>query len=153
NAAESARGEFERRGALVFRRYEERLKQGGWIDFDDLIGLALRVLSDSAEKREAYQRRFRYLLVDEYQDTNRGQYLLTQCLVGPAQNLCAVGDDDQSIYRFRGAQLGNILRFATDYPGARVVKLETNYRSTGEVLALANAVIACAPQRHPKRLV
>ncbi len=125
----------------VYAEYRKRMLQADAMDFDDLLLYTVLLLENCAEVREYYQRRFRYVLVDEYQDTNVLQYRLVHLLAGPRQNLCVVGDDDQGIYRFRGATIQNILEFEEDYPGARVVKLEQNYRSTGTILEAANAVI------------
>ena len=136
----------------AYHRYQEQLATLNCVDFDDLIRLPVELLEASEETRERYQRQFRYILIDEYQDTNGAQYRLTRCLVSPERNLCVVGDDDQSIYGFRGAELDKILRFERDFSGAKVVKLENNYRSTGQILALANSVIASSPLRHPKVL-
>ena len=125
----------------VYAEYRKRMLQSDAMDFDDLLLYTVLLLENSQETREYYQRRFRYVLVDEYQDTNVLQYRLVRLLAGPRQNLCVVGDDDQGIYKFRGATIQNILDFEEDYPGARVVKLEQNYRSTGTILDAANAVI------------
>jgi superfamily I DNA/RNA helicase len=138
--------------ARVYKRYQEDLRAMSCVDFDDLILLPVLLLEKEPEVRARYRSRFRYLLVDEYQDTNAAQYRLLQCLVGPKRNLCVVGDDDQSIYGFRGAEMDKILRFERDFPGARLVKLEENYRSTSNILDLANAVIAALPNRHKKTL-
>ncbi len=125
----------------VYMEYRKRMLQADAMDFDDLLLYTVLLLENSSEAREYYQRRFRYVLVDEYQDTNVLQYRLVRLLAGEKQNLCVVGDDDQGIYKFRGATIQNILDFEKDYPGARVVKLEQNYRSTGTILDAANAVI------------
>ncbi len=125
----------------VYMEYRRRMLQADAMDFDDLLLYAVLLLENCSEVREYYQRRFRYVLVDEYQDTNVLQYRLVRLLAGEKQNLCVVGDDDQGIYKFRGATIQNILDFEKDYPGARVVKLEQNYRSTGTILDAANAVI------------
>ena len=125
----------------VYMEYRKRMLQADAMDFDDLLLYTVLLLENSAEAREYYQRRFRYILVDEYQDTNVLQYRLVHLLAGERQNLCVVGDDDQGIYKFRGATIQNILEFEQDYPGARVIKLEQNYRSTGTILEAANAVI------------
>ena len=138
--------------ATVYARYHEALTQLNCIDFDDLIRLPVKLLQENVDIRERYQRRFRYLMVDEYQDTNTSQYRFTQELVSPQRNICVVGDDDQSIYSFRGAERDKILNFETDFPGAKVVKLEENYRSTDCILKLANAVISINTERHPKEL-
>ncbi len=125
----------------VYMEYRKRMLQADAMDFDDLLLYTVLLLENSSEVREYYQRRFRYVLVDEYQDTNILQYRLVRLLAGDRQNLCVVGDDDQGIYKFRGATIQNILDFEKDYPGARVIKLEQNYRSTGTILDAANAVI------------
>ncbi len=125
----------------VYMEYRKRMLQADAMDFDDLLLYTVLLLENSSETREYYQRRFRYVLVDEYQDTNVLQYRLVRLLAGERQNLCVVGDDDQGIYKFRGATIQNILDFEKDYPGARVIKLEQNYRSTGTILDAANAVI------------
>ena len=125
----------------VYLEYRKRMLEADAMDFDDLLLYTVLLLENSAETREYYQRRFRYVLVDEYQDTNVLQYRLVRLLAGTRQNLCVVGDDDQGIYKFRGATIQNILDFEKDYPGARVIKLEQNYRSTKTILDAANAVI------------
>jgi superfamily I DNA/RNA helicase len=138
--------------ARAYKRYDEELRLRNAVDFDDLILLPVRLLQEREEVRGRYLDRFRYVLVDEYQDSNGSQYRFTRALVGPERNLCVVGDDDQSIYGFRGAEMDKILRFERDYPGARVVTLEENYRSTASILDLANAVIAGSPRRREKAL-
>lgn len=137
--------------ARLLERYERDLAARNAFDLDDLIRWPVRLLADKALRR-AYHERYRYLLVDEYQDTNQMQYELLRLLVGPARHICVVGDDDQSIYRFRGACRDKILNFKRDFPGAKVVKLEENYRSTNAILRAANAVIAQSAKRHAKRL-
>jgi DNA helicase-2/ATP-dependent DNA helicase PcrA len=136
----------------VFPRYERALRAQRAVDFDDLISLPVSLLGKDAALRAKYARRFRHLLVDEYQDTNAAQLELLKLLAGEDRNVCAVGDDDQAIYGWRGAEVKNILRFERHFPGAREVRLEQNYRSTGHVLACANAVIARNADRRPKRL-
>jgi DNA helicase-2/ATP-dependent DNA helicase PcrA len=138
--------------ALVYPRYQQSLRALGLIDFDDLLILPVRLFSEHVEVRNAYVDRYRYLLVDEYQDTSRTQFQLLHHLAGLRRNLCVVGDDDQSIYGWRGAEVSNILDFHLAYPGTREVYLEQNYRSTHHVLSCANAVIARNPERKPKRL-
>ena len=136
----------------VYERLQERLRAANAFDFDDLLLYGYLLLKNHEDVREAYQDRFRYLMVDEYQDTNRAQYAITQLLAAKSRNIMVVGDDDQSIYSWRGADLRNILEFESDYPEAKVVKLEQNYRSVGNILAAANAVIANNQHRKEKRL-
>lgn len=138
--------------ARVYTRLQERLRQLNAFDFDDLLLYTWLLLKNHPDVLAAYQNRFRYLMVDEYQDTNHAQYVLTQLLAAAHKNIMVVGDDDQSIYSWRGADLRNILDFEKDYPEARVVKLEENYRSMGNILAAANAVIANNLTREPKKL-
>lgn len=138
--------------ARVYTRLQERLRQLNAFDFDDLLLYTWLLLKNHPDVLAAYQNRFRYLMVDEYQDTNHAQYVLTQLLAAAHKNIMVVGDDDQSIYSWRGADLCNILDFEKDYPEARVVKLEENYRSMGNILAAANAVIANNLTRKPKKL-
>ena len=138
--------------ARVYTRLQERLRQLNAFDFDDLLLYTWLLLKNHPDVLAAYQNRFRYLMVDEYQDTNHAQYVLTQLLAAAHKNIMGVGDDDQSIYSWRGADLRNILDFEKDYPEARVVKLEENYRSMGNILAAANAVIANNLTRKPKKL-
>ena len=138
--------------ARVYTRLQERLRQLNAFDFDDLLLYTWLLLKNHHDVLAAYQNRFRYLMVDEYQDTNHAQYVLTQLLAAAHKNIMVVGDDDQSIYSWRGADLRNILDFEKDYPEARVVKLEENYRSMGNILAAANAVIANNLTRKPKKL-
>lgn len=132
--------------------YEKRLKDADAMDFDDLIYNTVRVLESCDDAREYYQRRFKYVLIDEYQDTNNLQYRLASALAGGYENICVVGDDDQSIYKFRGATIENILSFETQYKNARVIRLEQNYRSTGNILGAANAVISNNRERKGKEL-
>lgn len=139
--------------ARVYTRLQQRLRQANAFDFDDLLVYTWLLLKHHEDVRAAYQDRFRYLLVDEYQDTNRAQYAITNLLAEAHKNVMVVGDDDQSIYSWRGADIRNILEFEQDYPDACVVKLERNYRSTGNILAAANAVIANNMHRKDKRLV
>ena len=128
--------------AELYLEYEAQLRQNHAMDFDDLLVVAVRKFADTPEVLAKYQERMRYILIDEYQDTNRPQYLLTQLLANAHHNLCVVGDDDQSIYQFRGADIRNILDFERDYPEAKVVRLEQNYRSTSRILEVANVVIS-----------
>ncbi len=138
--------------ARVYARLQERLRQLNAFDFDDLLLYTWLLLKNHSDVLKAYQQRFLYILVDEYQDTNHAQYALTQLLAAANQNIMVVGDDDQSIYSWRGADLRNILDFEKDYPNAHVVKLEENYRSMGNILDAANAVIANNITRKPKKL-
>jgi DNA helicase-2/ATP-dependent DNA helicase PcrA len=136
----------------VYPRYERALAAQRSVDFDDLIARPVALLGKDAALRARLARRFRYVLVDEYQDTNLAQLELLKLLAGEDRNVCAVGDDDQAIYGWRGAEVKNILRFERHFPGAREVRLEQNYRSTGHILACANAVIAKNADRRPKKL-
>jgi len=138
--------------ARAYMTYQSRLKDNNALDFDDIIFKTVELLRDHEDVRTYYQRKFRYVLVDEYQDTNYMQYLLTSYLAGGHENICVVGDDDQSIYRFRGATIENILNFEKQYHGARIIRLEQNYRSTQSILNAANAVIAHNIGRKGKRL-
>ena len=140
------------RVAHIFQGYQAELRKCNALDFDDLLLEAVRLLKVSADVRARYQRRYRYLLVDEYQDTNRPQYELMTLLAGEAKNVCAVGDEDQSIYSWRGADIRNILDFEKDFPKARIVRLEQNYRSTQTILEAAGAVVANNLQRKGKKL-
>lgn len=136
----------------IFRSYDHTLKQANALDFDDLISKTLQLLVDHPPVLSYYQRRFTYVHVDEYQDTNYAQYSLVRLLTQESQNLCVVGDDDQSIYGWRGADIRNILEFQKDFPGAKVIKLEQNYRSTSNILEAANAVISNNRGRMEKAL-
>jgi DNA helicase-2/ATP-dependent DNA helicase PcrA len=138
--------------AKVYRRYEEMLREFNALDFDDLLLALLRVLEERAEVREELRARYRYILVDEYQDTNRPQYEIANLLSGVNGNLCVVGDPDQSIYKWRGADIRNILEFERDHPAAREVRLERNFRSTRRILAAAQGLIANNVERREKTL-
>ena len=138
--------------ARVYERLQERLKQANAFDFDDLLLYAYLLLKNHPDILEAYQLRFRYILVDEYQDTNHAQYEICRLLAAGHNNIMVVGDDDQSIYSWRGADIRNILEFEKDYPSCTTIKLEQNYRSVGNVLAAANAVIANNQHRKAKKL-
>ena len=138
--------------ARAYKLYQTKLKENNALDFDDIIYKTVELLQNHDDIRTYYQRKFRYVLVDEYQDTNHAQYLLTSLLAGGYENICVVGDDDQSIYRFRGATIENILSFEKQYKGSRVIRLEQNYRSTQSILNAANAVIAHNIGRKGKRL-
>jgi len=143
---------WEKRVAQLYRRYQFLLREAGGVDFDDMIALAVRLLVEEPEVGERVRRRVRYLLVDEFQDTNFAQLRLVHALAGPQGNLTAVGDEDQSIYGWRGAELDNILRFEESFPGAVVRKLERNYRSTQTILDASGAVVARNRARRGKRL-
>ncbi len=138
--------------SAFYRRYQQRLRAANALDFGDLLLEGLRLLRTQPAVGDRYRARFRHLLVDEYQDTNRVQYGLAREIARGHGNLCVVGDDDQSIYSWRGADLRNILAFEGDFPGARVIKLEQNYRSTEAILAAASSVVARNESRHPKTL-
>jgi DNA helicase-2/ATP-dependent DNA helicase PcrA len=147
-----ARDQRNQKVARVYALYQKKLEQQNAMDFDDLLLQTVKLFRDQPEVLQNYQHRFRYLMVDEYQDTNRAQYLIVNLLAGGSRNLCVVGDDDQSIYGWRGADIRNILDFEKDYPEARVIKLEQNYRSTQRILTVANAVISHNRGRKPKSL-
>ena len=136
----------------AYKLYQKRLKENNALDFDDIIFKTVELLQQNEDVRTYYQRKFRYVLVDEYQDTNHMQYLLTSLLAGGYENICVVGDDDQSIYRFRGATIENILSFENQYCGSKTIRLEQNYRSTQAILNAANSVIAHNLGRKGKRL-
>lgn len=136
----------------AYQKYQNKLKENNALDFDDIIFKTVQLLQENEDLRTYYQQKFRYVLVDEYQDTNHMQYLLTSLLAGGYENICVVGDDDQSIYRFRGATIENILNFEKQYPFSRTIRLEQNYRSTQSILNAANAVIAHNLGRKGKRL-
>jgi DNA helicase-2/ATP-dependent DNA helicase PcrA len=156
-APESFRGQAQSFGmdhavAEAYLRYQDRLRSAGALDFDDLLMQTVRLFERAPDVLAGYHRQFRYLLVDEYQDTNFAQYRLVRLLAGERANLCVVGDDDQSIYAFRGADVRNILEFEKDFPNAAIVTLEQNYRSTQAILDAASAVVERNPSRKPKRL-
>lgn len=148
----SAHYPFQKNVAKVYREYEVRRKAAKALDFDDLLIEAVRLLRENKEIREKWRIQFEYILIDEYQDTNAAQYQLVKLLVNDQQNICVVGDDWQSIYSWRGADFTNILNFERDFPGAKVVKLEQNYRSTGNILEAAHSVITKNTQRTDKEL-
>ena len=150
--ARQARGPREEKLAAVFRRYQARLLSAGAVDFDDLLLLTVRLFDEHPNVLAWYRGLWRHVLVDEYQDTNRAQYRIIRQLTGEHQNICCVGDPDQSIYKWRGADIRNILDFESDYPGTRLVRLEQNYRSTKRILAVASAVIANNVSRKEKAL-
>jgi DNA helicase-2/ATP-dependent DNA helicase PcrA len=151
-AANIAATDKEHLAAAAFRRYQKELKSVGAVDFDDLLLLTEELFSKFAAVRRAEAQRFDHVLVDEYQDTNGSQYRIVKALATGHRNLCVVGDDDQSIYAWRGAEVTHILNFHRDWPEARVVRLEDNYRSTEAILALANRLILCNLTRHDKTL-
>ncbi len=151
-AEQSAGNPFLERIAKIYRLYQRRLGELQAVDFGDLIRLTVGLLEGNEALRESCRQRWRYVLVDEYQDTNHAQYRMISAIAGGHRNLCVVGDDDQSIYRWRGADIGNILRFEKDYPGAAVIRLEQNYRSTGAIIAAASAVVARNASRKSKSI-
>lgn len=145
-------GPIEDAFVRVFERYSEHLRVASALDFADLILLTVELFSKHPQVLAGYHQNFKYVLIDEYQDTNRCQYLLMKLLAGPAANICAVGDEDQSIYRWRGADISNILNFERDYPNAKIFRLEQNYRSTKNIIEAASHVIAHNTERHDKTL-
>jgi DNA helicase-2/ATP-dependent DNA helicase PcrA len=149
NAASDFR---EERVALAYKVYQEKLAENNALDFDDMLMYTVRLLSNNPKVLEYYQERFQYINVDEYQDTNHAQYVITKLLAGKNKNICVVGDEDQSIYAWRGADFRNILNFEKDYPRTKVIKLEQNYRSTKNILFVANSVIANNSMRKDKAL-
>jgi superfamily I DNA/RNA helicase len=151
-AKNDAAGRFEELAARVYEEYQDLLEMQNSVDFDDMLLLAYRVLKEYPEVAEHCRERYKYLLIDEYQDTNAAQFAIVKLLAGERRNLCVVGDDDQSIYSWRGADVGNILDFPQLFPGAKVVKLEQNYRSTNNILNAANAVIRHGERRLGKKL-
>ncbi len=150
--AEMASSFYEETIAQVYQTYEQRKRDAGALDFDDLISETVRLFRDHPEVLEHYQERFRHILIDEYQDTNRAQYQLVNMLAAKYRNVCVVGDADQGVYSWRGATIQNILDFERDYPDAAVFLMEQNYRSTQNILAIANALIENNVQRKPKSL-
>ena len=151
-ALKSAENSFEATVAHIYEKYRDLLEMQNLIDFDDMLLLAWRIFDEHPDVLKEYQSRYEYLLVDEYQDTNGAQFELVRMIAGKACNLCVVGDDDQSIYSWRGADVGNILDFPKLFPGTLTVKLEQNYRSTSAILEAANTVIGTGVNRHEKRL-
>ncbi len=151
-ADDAAKDHTPRIFATVYKEYQKRLKANNALDFDDLIMLTVQLFRENAEALAFYQERFRFIMVDEYQDTNTAQFVLLSQLAGRYQNLCVVGDDDQSIYKFRGANIFNILNFEKIFPATKVIRLEQNYRSTGNILAAANEVIRNNSMRKEKTL-
>jgi superfamily I DNA/RNA helicase len=151
-AANTRADDYAILAADAYPKYEEVLRASGAVDYDDLLLIPVRLLESDEDARRTAWKRWHYILIDEYQDTNAVQLELARLLAGSRRNLCVVGDDDQSIYAFRGADVGNILEFERHFPGARVIRLEQNYRSTRRILAAANAVIAGNQSRHAKQL-
>ncbi len=148
-----ANGDFRKeRIAEVYKLYQARLKANNAVDFDDIINLTIEVLMENSETLEYYSNKFRYVLVDEYQDTNKAQFTLVTLLASKYGNITVVGDNDQGIYSFRGADIANILNFEKDFPGTKIVKLEQNYRCTGNILNAANAVIKNNETKYDKKL-
>ena len=145
-------GFFHEKVSDIYRLYQQRLVEASAVDFDDILTLTVEILQAFPEVLERWQNRFQYVLVDEYQDTNRAQYMLVKMLAAKHRNVCVVGDSDQSIYAFRGADMRNIMEFEKDYPDTRVILLEQNYRSSQTILDAANAVISNNASRQPKRL-
>ncbi len=143
---------YQKNVARIYHEYQKRCRAASALDFDDIICRTVELLQTQDDVREYYQHKFRYVLVDEYQDTNHAQYALCSLLSGGWRNLCVVGDDDQSIYKFRGASIANILEFERQFPDAVTIRLEQNYRSTGSILDAANHVIACNQGRKGKTL-
>ena len=150
--AKFAIGDFEKVVLRVYEKYEKTLKRNNSIDFDDLLILPIKLFKEHPYTLEKYQERFKYILIDEYQDTNEAQYILTKMISAKYKNICCVGDNDQSIYSFRGANYRNILNFEKDYANAKVIKLEQNYRSTSTILDAANCVIRNNTERKDKNL-
>lgn len=151
-ARRSADTTFESVAAQIYEEYQLLLEMQNSLDFDDMLMLVYRLFTEHPDVLERYRDHYRYLLIDEYQDTNAAQFTIVKQLAGDRRNLCVVGDDDQSIYSWRGADISNILGFPDQFPGAKVVKLEQNYRSTARILNAANAVIGLNEKRHEKRL-
>ena len=152
-AIEDSAGNYEEQKiAQIYAAYQRKLREAGAFDFDDLIYCTVQLLAEHPEVREFYQSKYKYLLVDEYQDTSVAQFRLVSLLTGPERNICVVGDDDQSIYSFRGATVENILSFEKFYPGAKTIRLEQNYRSTSNILNAANCVIQHNTERKGKTL-
>ncbi|MEK7802950.1 MAG: UvrD-helicase domain-containing protein, partial [Deltaproteobacteria bacterium] len=143
---------FRKRVSQVYKLYQEKLRQNKTLDFGDLICEPIKLFREAPQVLEKYQKRFRYILVDEYQDTNRAQYSLINLLASMHKNLCVVGDEDQSIYGWRGADIRNILEFEKDYPDVEIIRLEQNYRSTKNILSAANSVVEKNTKRIGKTL-
>ena len=151
--AAKAHGDFRKEKiAEVYERYQKRLKENNAIDFDDIINYTIKILMENPDVLEYYSNKFQYILVDEYQDTNKSQFTLITLLASKHGNITAVGDNDQGIYSFRGADISNILNFEKDFPGTKIIKLEQNYRCTGNILKVANAVIKNNEVKYDKKL-
>ena len=148
-----AHGDFRKEKiANVYTLYQKRLKENNAIDFDDIINYTIKILMENPDVLEYYSNKFQYILVDEYQDTNKSQFTLVTMLASKHGNITAVGDNDQGIYSFRGADISNILNFERDFPGTKIIKLEQNYRCTGNILKVANAVIKNNEVKYDKKL-
>ena len=148
-----ANGDFRKEKiASIYELYQKRLKENNAIDFDDIINFAIKILTENPDVLEYYSEKFRYILVDEYQDTNKAQFMLISLLAARYGNITVVGDNDQGIYSFRGADISNILNFEKDFPGTKIIKLEQNYRCTGSILNAANAVIKNNETKYEKKL-
>ena len=148
-----AQGDFRKEKiASVYELYQKRLKENNAVDFDDIINFAIKILTENPDILEYYAEKFRYILVDEYQDTNKAQFMLISLLAGRYGNITVVGDNDQGIYSFRGADISNILNFEKDFPGTKIIKLEQNYRCTGSILNVANSVIKNNETKYEKKL-
>ncbi len=148
-----AQGDFRKEKiAVVYERYQKKLKENNAIDFDDIINYTIKILKENVDVLEYYSNKFQYILVDEYQDTNKSQFTLVTMLASKHGNITAVGDNDQGIYSFRGADISNILNFERDFPGTKIIKLEQNYRCTGNILKVANAVIKNNEVKYDKKL-
>ena len=150
---EIANGDYRKEvTSKVYYLYQKKLRENNAIDFDDIINFTINILTDNADVLDYYSNKFKYILVDEYQDTNKSQFMLISLLASRFGNITVVGDNDQSIYRFRGADITNILNFEKDFPGSKIVKLEQNYRCTGNILKAANAVIKHNQNKYEKKL-
>ena len=150
--ANHIKSDFHKVALKIYKSYQTKLAFIGAVDFGDLLLKTVELFKNNPSVLESYQNKFRYIMVDEYQDTNTVQYMWLTMLAQKSHNICCVGDDDQSIYGWRGAEIGNILRFENDFTGAKVVKLEQNYRSTGHILKAASSIIANNDTRHSKTL-
>ena len=151
--AVKSRGDFRKEQiADVYKIYQKRLHENNAIDFDDIINFTIKILMENPDVLEFYSEKFKYVLVDEYQDTNKAQFTLVTLLASKYGNITVVGDNDQGIYSFRGADISNILNFEKDFPGTKIIKLEQNYRCTGNILNAANAVIKNNETKYAKKL-